>query len=153
MIASKTGIKFTLLIAALLAGCDKGQSNTSTTPQSSSPSANTPTPAPAMVNELVATYNAVSDVEGTNEKRHQALTLNADGTAQLDTKVPTPAGTKTSDATGTYTAKGVDVVVNFTAKDGKPIPAGDSMHTMRMTQNKANNSLLDEDGRTFVRAK
>jgi hypothetical protein len=158
-----------LSAAVCVIGCDKGQTTSSTQPpagtgsaQTSAPSAastGTPvsTPGSPTVSEMVATYNAVSDVEGTSLHRHQALILNADGTAELDTTITDPSkpatGPKSTDTgTGTYAVKGTEITVTFTTKDGKPIPATDDKRMLKLTAGKADKSLVGEDGRTFERA-
>ena len=105
-----------LVIAAAIfsAGCDKDKSGSSSTAgsgsaQTSAQSTAAGTTAGPTVSELVATYNAVSAVEGSDNKKHQALTLNADNTAALDTEIMVNGNPQktigSQHATGTYAVK------------------------------------------------
>ena len=159
------GAKFSAVFCIIalfgLAGCDKGQTSATSTPNSSTPAAETPAnvaTANAMT-ELAGVYNAVSDVTADSPfRRHQALTLKTDGTAELDTMVkdsskPSALPKSSDQATGTYTAGAHEVVATFTLKDGKAIPASDDKHTLKLTRGKGDKSLTGEDGRTFEKAK
>ena len=161
---------FCLAVTALLlpAGCNKTDAPApANTPQSTAaPSTATPTTGmtgagtvvATPMTEVAGTYNAVSDVSGQPDaKRHQTLILNADGTAELDTKLiktHTSTTPETSDVgTGDFTAGRSEVIVTFKMKDKKPLTASDTMRVLRMTRDAGGKALTSEDGRTFERAK
>jgi hypothetical protein len=146
------------LTAALLGfGCDKDSSQTAI-PHAVSGSAVTPDGAPgASAASMGGVYDALSDIDGSSNRRHQHLMLKTDGTAELDTSEVLPskaeAATGKHTATGTYIAKGDDITVNFAIEDGKPIPATNTTHVMHLTAKKGEKSLVGDDGRTFELAK
>jgi hypothetical protein len=139
--------------------CDKNQSNSGssqTTTATPTPGTVAPGATAAAADTLAGTYNALSTVENSTNRRHQQLTLNADMTAQLNTEITatgSPTPTSQHAATGNYVAKGDEVTVTLSTEDGKPIPASNTTHVMHLTAQKSFKSLLGDDGRTFERAK
>ena len=146
-------------LTAALGGCDKNQSSTPPAQPTASTPASPGTPAaaaPVVVQEMAVvagTYHFRGDGNHPGETRDQDLILKPDGTAELDTTLvdTTRVGTaKTRDAaTGTFTAGPDRITVTFTVKDGRPIPAADDKHMMKMKRHPGEKNITEDDGRTF----